>query len=54
MYTTHNGDCCSPPPPQDQLVPVFENGVLLREYTFEEVRERAELAIVKRYRPQEQ
>lgn len=31
---------------QNLLVPVFENGVLLRDYTLDEVRERAELPLV--------
>ena len=34
-------------PSQDQLVTVFENGKLLKDYTFDEVRNRAELDIVK-------
>lgn len=29
---------------QDVLVPVFENGELLRDYTLEEIRQRAELS----------
>ena len=32
---------------QDLLVTVFENGKLLKDYTFDEVRERAELELVK-------
>ncbi|XP_066988702.1 nicotinamide phosphoribosyltransferase-like [Macrobrachium rosenbergii] len=42
-YTTtsaNEGD-----PEEDLLVPVFENGELLKEYTLEEIRERAELNI---------
>ena len=35
---------------QDLLVTVFENGQLLREYTLEEIRERAELPIVRERR----
>ncbi|VDN16143.1 unnamed protein product [Dibothriocephalus latus] len=35
---------------KDLLIPVFENGHLLREYTFDEIRERAELPEVKRLR----
>ena len=36
---------------QDLLVTVFENGRLLKEYSFEEIRERAELPLVKEQRP---
>ena len=32
---------------QDLLVPVFENGRLLRDYTLDEIRQRAEIDIVK-------
>ena len=32
---------------QDLLVTVFENGELVKEYSFEEIRERAELPLVK-------
>ena len=32
---------------QDLLVTVFENGELIKEYTFDEIRERAELPLVK-------
>ena len=35
---------------QDLLVIVFENGSLVREYSFEEIRERAELPLVKKRR----
>ena len=35
---------------QDLLVTVFENGELVKEYTFEEIRERAELPVVKEAR----
>ena len=35
---------------QDLLVTVFENGGLVREYSFEEIRERAELPLVKKRR----
>ncbi len=31
-------------PAKDQLVPVFENGKMLKEYSFEEVRQRATTA----------
>ena len=37
---------------QDLLTTVFENGKLLKDYTFTEVRERAELDIVKKERAQ--
>ena len=33
---------------------VFENGSLVREYSFEEVRERAELPLVKKRRQERQ
>ena len=33
---------------QDLLIPVFENGKLLKDYTFEEVRHNAELDLMKR------
>ena len=36
---------------QDLLVTVFENGHLLKEYSFVEIRERAELPLVKEQRP---
>ena len=32
---------------QDLLVTVFENGELVKEYSFDEIRERAELPLVK-------
>ena len=32
---------------QDLLVTVFENGSLMEDYSFDEIRERAELPIVK-------
>ena len=35
---------------QDLLVTMFENGSLVRKYTFDEVRERAELPLVKKRR----
>lgn len=35
---------------QDKLVTVFENGKLLVDYSLEEIRERAELEIVKQNR----
>ncbi|KAL7063472.1 hypothetical protein AAHC03_01339 [Spirometra sp. Aus1] len=35
---------------KDLLIPVFENGHLLKEYTFDEIRERAELPEIKRMR----
>ena len=35
---------------QDLLVTVFENGSLVREYSLEEIRERAELQLVKKRR----
>ena len=35
---------------QDLLVTVFENGGIVREYSFEEIRERAELPLVKKRR----
>ncbi len=35
---------------KDLLVTVFENGDLKREYTFKEVRERAEIDLVKKRR----
>ncbi|XP_070557523.1 nicotinamide phosphoribosyltransferase-like [Ptychodera flava] len=34
-------------PAKDVLMPVFENGKLLREFTFEEIRARAEISILK-------
>ncbi|XP_077985924.1 nicotinamide phosphoribosyltransferase-like [Glandiceps talaboti] len=34
-------------PAKDVLVPVFENGKLLKEYTFEDIRARAEIPLVK-------
>jgi len=30
---------------KDELIPVFENGVILKEHTFEEVRERASVKV---------
>ena len=39
-------------PLQDQMVLIYENGTLLRDYSFEEVRERAELPLVKRVKGQ--
>ena len=38
---------------QDLMVIVYENGSLVREYTFDEVRERAELPLVKLRRKQQ-
>ena len=35
---------------QDLLVTIFENGNLVKEYSFEEIRERAELPLVKKRR----
>ena len=35
---------------QDLLVTVFENGELLKDYTFDEVREQAELPLVRAQR----
>ena len=35
---------------QDLLIPVFENGVLLKEYSLDEIRERAELPMVRQAR----
>lgn len=32
-----------PPPPQDLLVTVFENGVLMKDYSLEEIRKNARL-----------
>ena len=39
---------------QDLMVTVFENGQLLREYSFDEVRERAELPLVKQRKQEQQ
>ena len=39
---------------QDLMVTVFENGQLLREYSFDEVRERAELPLVKKRKQEQQ
>ena len=36
------------------MVTVFENGQLLREYSFDEVRERAELPLVKQRKREQQ
>ncbi len=30
---------------KDELIPVFEDGVILKEHTFEEIRERAALTV---------
>ena len=38
-------------PLQDLLVTVFENGQLMNEYALEDIRERAELPIVRERRP---
>lgn len=39
---------------QDLLVTVFENGSLVREYSFDEIRERAELPLVVKRRQEKQ
>ena len=40
--------------PQDLLVTVFENGDMIKEYSFDEIRERAELPLVKEHRQKQQ
>lgn len=39
---------------QDVLVTVFENGNLLKDYTFDEIRERAEIVQVRNYKARQQ
>ena len=43
---THNCTLCI----QDLLVTVFENGELAKEYSFDEIRERAEIQLVREQR----